>query len=67
MCRLVIYGEKKNKLMSKYRVTAQVTIMVEKIIEADCRDEANMEFAKELEAEYGWADYDTVEIERYEE
>lgn len=50
--------------MSKYKVTAQVTIMVEKIIEADCRDEANMEFAKELEMEYGWADYDTVEIER---
>ena len=53
--------------MSKYRVTAQVTIMVEKIIEVDCRDEAAMEFAKELDTEYGWTDYDTVEIERYEE
>ena len=53
--------------MGKYRVTAQVTIVVEKIIEADCRDEAAMEFAKELDAEYGWADYDTVEIERADE
>ena len=50
--------------MSKYRVSSQVTIMVEKIIDADCRDEAAMEFIKELNREYGWADYDTIEIER---
>ena len=53
--------------MSKYRVSAHVTIMVEKIIEADCRDEANIAFAQELDAEYGWADYDTVEITRADE
>lgn len=53
--------------MSKYNVTAHVTICVEKVIEADCRDEAAMKFAKELDQEYGWADYDTIEIERVEE
>ena len=52
--------------MSKYKVTAHVTICVEKIIEASCRDEASMKFFKELEHEYGWADCDAVEIERAE-
>ena len=50
--------------MSKYRVDAQVTIYVEMDVIASGRDEANMEFARLLEEEYGWADYDSVNIEK---
>ena len=50
--------------MNKYRVGAHVTICVEMDIMASGRDEANMEFARLLEEEYGWVDYDTVNIEK---
>ena len=50
--------------MSKYRVTAHVTICVEVDITASCRDEANMKFAESLEEAFGWADYDEVHIEK---
>lgn len=53
--------------MSKYRVTAHVTICVEMDIIASCRDEANTKFAESLEETFGWADYDTVNIEMVEE
>ena len=50
--------------MNKYRVTAHVTICVEMDITASCRDAANVKFAERLEENYGWADYDTVNIEK---
>ena len=50
--------------MKKYRVTSHVTICVEMDIMAGCRDEAIMEFIKQLDEEYGWADFDTVEVEK---
>lgn len=53
--------------MSKYRVTSQVTIVVEKEIEANSRDEAISKFAKLIDEEYGWADWDSIEIEKEKE
>lgn len=50
--------------MNKYRVTSHVTICVEMEIIANCRDDANMEFAQQLNEAFGWADYDSVEIEK---
>lgn len=50
--------------MNKYRVTSHVTICVEKEIEASCRDEAIIEFGKQVEEDFGWADYDTVSVEK---
>ena len=50
--------------MSKYRVTAHVTICVEVDLTASCRDEANMKFAESLEEAFGWVDYDEVHIEK---
>ena len=55
---------KRGKDMNKYRVTSHVTIVIEKEIEATCRDEAIMKFGQMLDEEYGWADFDSVEIER---
>ena len=50
----------KNK---KYIVHAQITIYKELEIEASCRDEAVMKYSEALDAEYGWADFDTVSID----
>lgn len=53
--------------MPKYTVHAQVTVYQELEIEASCRDEAIMIFNEELEAKYGWVDFDTVSVDKEEE
>lgn len=50
----------KNK---KYIVHAQITIYKELEIEASCRSEALLKYIEALDAEYGWADFDTVSID----
>ena len=53
--------------MAKYEVTAYVTVCIEKEIEADCRDEALAKYIDYLANKYGWADFETVQIQKVEE
>ena len=53
--------------MPKYTVHAQITIYKELTIEASCRDEAIQKYSEALDAEYGWADFDTVSVDKEEE
>lgn len=48
--------------MKKYTVHAQITIYKELTVEASCRDEAILKYCEALDAEYGWADFDTVSV-----
>ena len=47
----------------KYIVHTDITIYKELEIEASCRDEALLKYIEALNAEYGWADFDTVSID----
>jgi hypothetical protein len=53
--------------MAKYTVHAQITIYKELTVEASCRDEAILKYSEALDAEYGWADFDTVSVVKEED
>lgn len=56
--------------MKKMRISSQITIFSEKVydIDSSLSEEENREiveakFKEDLEDEYGWVDFDSVEIE----